>query len=392
MTTLPLPGTPLPGKPLSGTTVIELAGLGPAPFAAMLLAELGADVIRVERPAANIFFRGRETDDLTNRGKRSFAVDLKQPGAVDLVLELVERADILIEGNRPGVAERLGLGPEQCHARNPRLVYGRMTGWGQDGPLSQSAGHDINYIALTGALHAIGTPADPIPPLNLVGDFGGGSLYLVVGLLAALNAARTGVERQVVDAAIVDGTAHLLTAIHAFLAADSWVERRGENLLDGGRPYYTTYRTSDGRHMAVGCLEPQFYAEFVRLLEVDLDPADQMNADTWPAARVAIAARFATATMAEWSARFDGTDACVTPVLSLTEAAASPHLRARGTLQESPLQAAPAPRFAGVRPSVPTPPPAPGAHTLEILAELGHAPEQLVREGVVFTPQTRAGR
>jgi alpha-methylacyl-CoA racemase len=259
-----------PSGPLTGVRVVELAGIGPGPFAAMLLADLGADVVRVDRPGGS----GLAIDpayDLTNRNKRSVLIDLKADGAAERVLGLVERADVLIEGYRPGVAERLGVGPEECHARNPRLVYGRMTGWGQEGPLAQRAGHDIAYIAITGTLGMIGkTDEPPAVPANLVGDYAGGSLYLVIGVLAALQHARTpGGTGQVVDAAIVDGAAHLATMIHGMMAAGGWQDRRGVNLLDGGCPFYGNYETADGRYMAVGALEQQFYDEFIRLLGVE---------------------------------------------------------------------------------------------------------------------------
>ncbi|MFC5061804.1 CaiB/BaiF CoA transferase family protein [Actinomycetospora atypica] len=367
--------------PLSGVTVIELAGIGPGPFAAMLLADLGADVIRVDRPSAPA-----PAADVLGRGKRSVVLDLKRPEAVEALLALTATADVLIEGNRPGVTERLGVGPDDVWARNPRLVYGRMTGWGQDGPWAHTAGHDIGYLALTGALHAIG-PADgpPVPPLNLVGDFGGGSTYLVIGVLAALaEAARTG-RGQVVDAAILDGASHLLAAIHQLLGSGRWTDRRGSNLLDGGTPYYAVYETSDGNHMAVGALEPKFYAEFVRLLGIDVDPADQQDRAQWPALRAAIATAFASRTRDEWAAVFDGTDACVAPVLGLREAASHPQVAARGSVVEHDgvLQPGPAPRFSshpvpgGVASS-----PVPGADSREVLAAAGLDADALLAAGV----------
>ncbi|MCV2465095.1 CoA transferase, partial [Streptomyces sp. ICN988] len=326
--------TPGTEGPLTGVRVVELAGIGPGPFAAMLLADLGADVVRVDRPGGP----GLGIDpahDVTNRNKRSVVVDLKAPDGPARVLDLAERADVLIEGYRPGVAERLGVGPGDCHARNPRLVYGRMTGWGQEGPLAQRAGHDIGYIALTGALGMIGAPDAPPPaPANLLGDYAGGSLYLVVGVLAALHHARASGTGQVVDAAIVDGTAHLSSMIHGMLAAGGWQDRRGANLLDGGCPFYGTYETADGRHMAVGALEPQFYAEFMRLLGIPgLAPArDDMS--RWPELRAAVAARFRSRTRDEWTAVFAGSDACTAPVLSLREAPHHPHLAARSTFTD----------------------------------------------------------
>ncbi len=268
--------------PLSGCRVVELAGIGPGPFAGMILADLGAEVVRVDRPAPGE--PRAERFDVLGRGKKSVVLDLKRPEAVAAVLDLVAAADALIEGYRPGVAERLGLGPAECLARNPRLVYGRMTGWGQEGPLAQQAGHDIAYIAVTGALHAIGEEGGPPQiPLNLLGDFGGGSTYLVIGVLAALWAVRGGAPGQAVDAAIVDGAAHLLAMTHGMLAAGGWADERGVNLLDGGAPYYAVYATADGRHMAVGALEPKFYAEFLARLGLDEDPARQHDRSGWAA-------------------------------------------------------------------------------------------------------------
>jgi alpha-methylacyl-CoA racemase len=348
--------------PLSGCRVVELAGIGPGPFAGMILADLGAEVVRVDRPAAGAPPRADQFDVL-GRGKKSVMLDLKRPEAVAAVLDLVAAGDALIEGYRPGVAERLGLGPAECLARNPRLVYGRMTGWGQDGPLAQQAGHDIAYIALTGALHAIGEEGGPPRiPLNLLGDFGGGSTYLVIGLLAALWAVRAGAPGQVVDAAIVDGAAHLLAMTHGMLAAGAWTDERGVNLLDGGAPYYSVYATADGGHMAVGCLEPKFYAEFLARLGLAEDPARQHDRAGWPGLRRRIAEAFAARTRAEWTEVFSGSDACVAPVLGLREAAGHPHLAARGTLvtRDGVLQPAPAPRFS-VTPAAPVaPPPARG--------------------------------
>ncbi|MEU2546122.1 CaiB/BaiF CoA-transferase family protein [Streptomyces roseolus] len=355
--------------PLAGVRVVELAGIGPGPFAAMLLADLGADVVRVDRPGG----AGLGVDparDLTNRNKRSVLVDLKAPDGPATVLDLVERADVLIEGYRPGVAERLGVGPEECLARNPRLVYGRMTGWGQDGPLAPAAGHDIGYIAVTGALGLVGPDPDGPPsiPANLLGDYAGGSLYLVVGVLAALQHARTHGEGQVVDAAIVDGTAHLTTMIHAMLLAGGWQDRRGVNLLDGGCPFYGVYATSDGGHMAVGALEERFYDEFARLL--DLPEARPLRHDLarWPELREAVAARFRSRTRAEWTEVFEGTDACVAPVLSLREAPDHPHLAARATFAEHGglVQPAPAPRFSATPGTLRTGPALPGADTAEV--------------------------
>ncbi|GAA4542449.1 CaiB/BaiF CoA transferase family protein [Streptomyces collinus] len=364
MTTARTPGH----GPLSGVRVVELAGIGPGPFAAMLLADLGADVVRVDRPGGP----GLAIDpahDVTNRNKRSVVVDLKAPDGPEQVLGLAARADILVEGYRPGVAERLGVGPGPCHARNPRLVYGRMTGWGQEGPLAQRAGHDIAYIAPTGTLGMIGRPDEPpAVPANLLGDYAGGSLYLVVGVLAALHHARASGTGQVVDAAIVDGTAHLSTMIHGMLAAGGWQDRRGANLLDGGCPYYGTYETADGRYMAVGALEPQFYAEFLTLLGVGDRAAARKDVTRWGELREEVAARFKSRTRDEWTAVFDGTDACVAPVLSLREAPHHPHLAARGTFTDHGgiTQPAPAPRFSATPTSVRTGPARPGADTADV--------------------------
>ncbi|QDQ14709.1 CaiB/BaiF CoA transferase family protein [Streptomyces spectabilis] len=354
--------------PLDGVRVVELAGIGPGPFAAMLLADLGADVVRVDRPGG----AGLAVDpayDLTNRNKRSVLVDLKAPGGAARVLDLAERADVLIEGYRPGVAERLGVGPEHCHARNPRLVYGRMTGWGQQGPLAPRAGHDIAYIAVTGTLGMIGAADEPpTVPANLVGDYAGGSLYLVVGVLAALQHARAHGAGQVVDAAIVDGAAHLATMIHGMLAAGGWQDRRGANLLDGGCPFYGTYETADGGHMAVGALEQRFYDEFAELMGLE-DIADARgDLARWSELRAAVAACFKTRTRAEWTAVFEDSDACVAPVLSLREAPHHPHLAARGTFTDHGglTQPAPAPRFSATPTAVRSGPARPGADTEDV--------------------------
>ncbi|MFF4136723.1 CaiB/BaiF CoA transferase family protein [Streptomyces mirabilis] len=360
-------GTPAYG-PLAGVRVVELAGIGPGPFAAMLLADLGADVVRVDRPGGTGLAVNPEYD-ITNRNKRSVVIDLKAEDGPVRVLDLVERADILVEGYRPGVAERLGVGPETCHARNPRLVYGRMTGWGQQGPLAPRAGHDIAYIALTGTLGMIGRPDEPpTVPANLVGDYAGGSLYLVVGVLAALHHARATGVGQVVDTAIVDGAAHLASMIHGMLAAGGWQDRRGANLLDGGCPYYGTYETADGKYMAVGALEQQFYAEFVELLGIEEYADARKDLARWGELREAVAARFKTRTRDEWTAVFEGSDACVAPVLSLREAPAHPHLTARGTFTDHGgiTQPAPAPRFSLTRTSVRTGPALPGADTADV--------------------------
>ena len=355
--------------PLEGVKVVELAGLGPAPFACMMLAELGADVLRIDRPGGGVSMGPPELD-LVNRGRRSAALDLKQPAAVDVVRRLVARADVLVEGFRPGVAERLGLGPADCHAINPRLVYGRMTGWGQDGPLAQAAGHDIDYLALSGALHLIGrADGPPQVPANLLGDFAGGSLYLVIGILAALSEAQRSGRGQVVDAAIVDGSAHLTTMLLGALAAGSWRQERGTNLLDTGAPFYDVYETADAKHVAVGALEPQFYAELIDRL--GLDAPDRNDPSQWPELRKVLTETFRQRTQAEWTGLFDGSDACVAPVLPL--AGDHPHLVARGTFVDhhGVRQAAPAPRFDRTPTSLDRPPARPGEHTREALADWG---------------------
>jgi alpha-methylacyl-CoA racemase len=369
--------------PLQGLRVVELAGIGPGPFAAMLLADLGADVVRIDRPGATPTF-GYTGIDLLTRGRRSVAVDLKHPDGAATVLALTERADALLEGFRPGVAERLGLGPDDCLERNPRLVYGRMTGWGQDGPLASTAGHDVGYIAVTGALHAIGRAGGPPQvPVNLLGDFGGGAMYLVVGVLAALLESRSSGRGQVVDAAIVDGTAHLSTMVLGMMAGGLWQDRRGVNLLDTGVPWYDVYETADGGHMAVGSLEPQFYAELLdRLGLADAAPPRE-DPDRL---RVLLTDTFRTRTRDEWTAVFDGSDACVAPVLSYAEARQHPHLQARGTYVESHgiVQPAPAPRFSRTPGGLDRPPPAPGQHTREALADWGvTGVDELLRSGAV---------
>ncbi|MFC5729257.1 MULTISPECIES: CaiB/BaiF CoA transferase family protein [Nocardioides] len=361
--------------PLKGLRVVEIAGIGPSPHACMILADLGADVLRVERPGGQMLAGG--SHDLLNRGRPSVALDLKNPEAVATVLELVENADVLVEGMRPGVAERLGFGPEQCHRRNPRLVYGRMTGWGQDGPWSQAAGHDMNYIAITGTLFGLGQVKEkPQFPANLVGDFGGGSTYLVIGILAALLEAKASGRGQVVDAAIVDGTANLNAMTTAFLASGNFREERAANLLDGGAPYYDIYETADGEHMAVGALEPQFYAQFVELLGIADTAPDRFDLERTDELRAVIAARFRERTRDEWCAVFDGTDACVSPILRMSEAPDHPHIKGREVFveHEGIVQPQPAPRFSRTRATLSLPPaPAAGAHTREALVAWGVA-------------------
>ncbi|WP_433556889.1 CaiB/BaiF CoA transferase family protein [Pseudonocardia xinjiangensis] len=342
--------------PLAGLKVVELAGIGPGPHAAMILADLGADVVRIDRPSGGLQLGSPDTPDPTLRGRRLVAADLKDDAGRETVLRLVERADVLVEGYRPGVTERLGVGPADCHARNPRLVYARMTGWGQDGPLARHAGHDINYISLTGALHAIGRPAErPVPPLNLVGDFGGGSMLLVIGVLAALWEAERSGRGQVVDAAMVDGASLLSQMVWGFLAQKTWLDEPGVNLLDGGAPFYDTYTCSDGRHVAVGAIEPQFYAALLAGLGLtDAGLPHQFDRERWPETAERFAGIFATRTRDEWAAAFAGTDACVTPVLAFGEVAEHPHIAARRTIVENDgvAQAAPAPRFSRTPPGL----------------------------------------
>ena len=362
--------------PLTGVRIVELAGLGPAPYACMLLADLGAEVLRVDRPTPSF---GVPSYDITGRGRQSVAVDLKNPAAAEVVLRLVERADVLVEGLRPGVAERLGVGPDGCLARNPRLVYGRMTGWGQDGPLAPRVGHDINYAAITGALGAIGEAGrKPVPPLNLVADFGGGSMFLVTGILAALLERATSGQGQVVDAAMVDGVSSLLAMTYGFSAAGFWSDERGSNLLDGGAPFYDTYVCADGRYVAIGALEPQFWAVVVQTLGLE-DLPDQNDRTTWPELRRRLVEAFALRTRDEWAAVFDELDACVSPVLDLGEAPRHPQLAARGTVVEvdGVLQPAPAPRFSRTPGSVGRPPVVAGAQTREALQRWGFAEQEL---------------
>ncbi len=378
--------------PLSGIKIIELAGIGPAPFTCMMLADAGAQVLRLERAPAGAVEAGEEFAksgagsywDLLNRSRSSVGIDLKNPDALELVFGLVEQADGLIEGFRPGVAERLGVGPEDCFARNKRLVYGRMTGWGQDGPMASMAGHDIDYIAIGGALWSLGrADSAPVPPLNLVGDFGGGGMLLAFGMVAALlEAARSG-EGQVVDAAMVDGAASLMTMIHAFHRHGLWNDERGANMLDTGAPFYEVYETSDGKWMAVGGIEAQFYAELIRGLGLQGDSSfpSQMSRDQWSAMKARFAEIFKSKTRDEWSAIFDGTDACVVPVLSPWEAHLHPHNVARSTFVEvkGTVQPAPAPRFSRTPSAISKPPSPPGADTISALVEWGVAEDAVTK-------------
>ena len=371
--------------PLRGVKVVEIAGIGPGPHACMILADLGADVIRVERPGGQLLSGGATM--LLNRGRPSVALDLKQDEAAAVVLDLVRDADLLVEGMRPGVAERLGIGPEPCHAVNPRLVYGRMTGWGQDGPLAQAAGHDINYISVAGALFGLGqTPDRPQFPTNLVGDFGGGSTYLVIGLLAALLEARLSGQGQVVDAAIVDGTAHLNAMTNAFAASGGYQEERGANLLDGGVPFYDVYETADGLHVSVGALEPQFFATLIGLLGLEGVAPGQADLDRYDELRALLTDTFKTRTQAEWVDLFEGTDACVAGVIPISQAPDHPHLKARATFveHEGILQPQPAPRFSRTVATLSSPPsPVAGTHTRAALTAWGVADvDGLVERGV----------
>jgi alpha-methylacyl-CoA racemase len=368
--------------PLAGIRVIELTAIGPVPFAGALLADLGADVVRIDRkPSAGATREVPPRFDFYNRNKRSLALDLKQPAAVQALLTMVAKADALMEGYRPGVAERLGLGPQVCLDLNPRLVYGRMTGWGQDGPLAQEAGHDINYLALTGALHCIGGPGrPPAPPLNLVADLGGGAMYLAVGVLSALLEARASGRGQVIDAAMVDGVANLMSAFQAYRQQGSWTAHRGENIVDGGAPYYGTYETLDARYVAIGAMEPQFYANLLAVL--GLEPSslpEQNDRAAWPATRERFAAVFRTRTRADWERAFAGREACFAPVLDIDEAWVHPHMRSRGTFTQfdEVRHPTPAPRFSRTPAALRRPAPAAGQHGAQVLVEWGLDAAQL---------------
>jgi alpha-methylacyl-CoA racemase len=366
--------------PLAGIRIIEMKGIGPGPYAGMLLADMGADVVVVERTSRFAGFGVPSQHDVNCRGKRSIALDLKNPLGLKTLLRLVAGADALLEGFRPGVAERLGFGPEACHEINPKLVYGRITGWGQDGPLAKTAGHDINFISITGALAAIGNEEGPIMPLNVVGDYGGGSLFLVAGLLAALLEARASGEGQVVDAAITDGSASLMSAYYGWQKAGFWKTDRGSNLLDGAAYYYNVYETSDGKHVSVGPLEPQFYALFVDKAGLDPDTfAEQAGVDDWPRLRDRLAEVIRQKTQQEWCELLEGTDACVSPVLDILEAPRHPHNQARGTYVEigGLQQPSPAPRFSRTRCDMPEAPSAEGADSEEVLRELGLGTDEI---------------
>ena len=382
------PGTGGRG-PLAGLVVVELAGIGPAPFAALILAELGADVVRIDRSDGG----GALSSALSglNRSRPSVALDLKHPEGAAVAMRLIEQADVVLEGWRPGVCERLGLGPEDCLARNPRLIYARMTGWGQDGPWAQRAGHDITYAAITGALHLVGPAERPVVPANLLADFGGGTMYLLVGVLSALHARQATGAGQVIDAAMVDGAASLVTMVYAMYGTGLWRDERGVNMLDGGLPFYDTYRCADGRFVAVGPLEPQFYAALLDGLGLgereDLRRA-QWDEATWPEQRRLFTELFATRTRDEWAARFDGSDACVAPVLGLSEAPSHPHLAARGVFTEvdGVVQPRVAPRFSATPAGEPTPARSAGADTRNMLLARGFSEVEvdgLLASGVV---------
>lgn len=360
--------------PLQGLRVVEFAGIGPGPFCAMLLADLGAEVVRVDRPEG-----AHDPRDTVLRGRKSVTLDLKQPAAVQAALALVARSDALVEGFRPGVMERLGLGPEACLERNPKLAYGRMTGWGQHGPLAPSAGHDMNYIAISGALHAMGRAGErPAPPLNLVGDYGGGGLLLAFGLVSAVLHARSSGQGQVVDTAMSDGAALLMAPIYALMARGRWTAERESNFLDGAAPWYDTYECSDGGFLSVGPIEPQFFALFMQKLGLEAD-ADRMQPSAWPGLKARIAAALRTRTRDEWAAVFEGTDACVAPVLSMAEAPLHPHNVARGTFIERGglRQVAPAPRFSATPSEAGAVPARKGTDNAEVFGALGFSAAEI---------------
>lgn len=379
--------------PLTGIRVVELAAIGPAPYGVMLLADLGAEVIRVDRAKDGQAVVGFDaTMRGLSRNRRSIAVDLKTDAGRDVVRRLVATADVLVEGMRPGVAERLGLGPDDLRGADPRLIYARMTGWGQDGPLAERAGHDIDYAAIAGILHTVGrADGTPQPPVNYLADFGGGGAFLAIGVLAALVERAGSGQGQVIDVAMVDGAASLSAFVHGLLAMGAWQDDREANLLDGAAPFYDSYRCADGRFLALGGIEPQFHAELCRLLEIDPAELPQMDRDTWPAQKERLAALFATRTRDEWAELFDGSDACVAPVLSLTEAPHHPHNVARSTFVEvdGAPQPAPAPRFSRTPGAVRHGAPTHGADTAAVLRELGLPEDELAalqEAGVVARP------
>ncbi|MFP6655485.1 MAG: CaiB/BaiF CoA-transferase family protein [Myxococcota bacterium] len=370
--------------PLAGIKVLEVAGIGPGPFCGMMLADMGAEIVRIDRADR---VRGgdpaKPPKDVLARGRRSLAVDLKNPDGVEVVLKLVEQADVILEGFRPGVMERLGLGPDVCLERNPRLIYGRMTGWGQTGPMAQAAGHDINYIALAGALEPLGRRGEkPTPPLNLVGDFGGGGMLLAFGIASALVERASSGQGQVVDAAMVDGAATLMGMFHSLTAMGAWKEERGTNLLDTGAHFYDTFETSDGKFISIGSIEPQFYAEWIEKLGLAGEslPA-QMDQSAWQEMKVRFEDLFRAKTRDEWCEIMEGSDVCFAPVLAMSEAADHPHLKARETFVESQgmLQPAPSPRFSRTVPELGRPPAHAGQHSDEVLESFGFATEEITR-------------
>lgn len=365
--------------PLKGLKIIEIEGLGPAPFCGMMLADMGAEVISVTRKSDNA---DRRTQ-ISERGKRSVAINLKSPEGVEAILKLCESADALIEGFRPGVAERLGIGPDDCMARNPKLVYGRMTGWGQTGPLAQVAGHDMNYISLSGAQHAIGRAGEkPVPPLNLVGDFGGGGMFLAFGLMCAIHEAGQSGKGQVVDVSMVEGSAALMHMMYSFKAMGAWEDKRGVNMLDTGAHYYDTYETSDGKYVSIGSIEPQFYALLIELAGLDKEEfAPQNDRAQWPALKEKLAAVMKSKTRDEWCAIMEGTDVCFAPILSMTEAPDHPHNKARNSFLEidGVVQPAPAPKFSRTEPSVRSSASAAGSDTDEVLAGIGYSAAEISR-------------
>ncbi|MEZ5482630.1 MAG: CaiB/BaiF CoA-transferase family protein [Porticoccaceae bacterium] len=379
--------------PLKGLKVVEMAGIGPAPFCAMLLADMGAEVVRIDRlVASDIGIPVPPKYDLLNRNKRSLAIDIKSVEGRETVLDLISKADVLIEGFRPGVMERLGLGPDECLKRNASLVYGRMTGWGQDGPLSQVAGHDINYIAITGALNAIGRQGQPpTVPLNLVGDFGGGSLYLAMGILAAIYEVKNSGSGQVVDAAISDGTANLMSLVYSYYQTGFWSLDRGENVVDSGSPFYDVYETSDGRYVSVGAVEKKFYADLLDRLGLDQNELPRQNDKAgWPALRDRFGSVFLSKTQAEWCEIFDGSDACFAPVLDINEAVHHPHNQYRKTHVDidGVINPAPAPRFRHTPSEITKTPSAIGEDSSEVLAAWGYsetAIDDLKAKGVINT-------
>ena len=381
---------------LSGYKVVEFAGIGPAPMCAMLLSDMGAEVLRIDRTEdADLGVATDAKFNLLGRGRRSVAIDLKQPAGTEAALKLIGQADALIEGFRPGVMERLGVGPDVCLARNPRLVFGRMTGWGQEGPLAKAVGHDINYIALVGALHSIGRKGEPpVPPLNLVGDFGGGGVFLALGVVGALLEAQKSGKGQVIDVAMIDGAASLMTAIYGLRAAGKWTDNRGENILDTGAHYYNVYETSDGQYVSVGSIEPKFYAELLRLTGLEREELPRQNDRfAWPSLTEKLAAIFKTKTRAEWDELLEGSDICYAPVLNMKEAAGHPHNRKRGTFVEidGVPQPAPAPRFSRTPSAIQRPPASPGEHTEEALRDWGFETADLDRlrgHGVIGTRTT----